>query len=173
MTTRGTVALLAILAALLGYLWLFEVGVPRTSAAPTDTEPLLPVPSAAVGRVELAEPGRRLTAIRSASGWKDGGGRPWRDDAVSDLVETLRSLRPVMVVDPHPAVPGDYGFAEDARRLEIAADDGRPVLALEIGERNPAWTALYVRRAGRPEVLLVGGVLNWELQKLHDAAPGP
>jgi|SRR5581483_3937196 len=171
MTARGTVALLAILGALLAYLWLFEVGVPRTAAAPTDTEPLLAVPSAAIARVEVAEPGGRLTAIRSGAGWTDDRGRPWRDDAVSDLVDTLRSLRPVMVVDPHPATPADYGFADDVRRLDVADGGGRRVLALEIGERNPAWTALYVRRAGRPEVLLVGGVLGWELQKVHDAAP--
>jgi hypothetical protein len=58
-------------------------------------------------------------------------------------------------------------------RLSLATRDGRPALALEIGAPNPAGTGLYVRRADRPYVLLLGGVLRWELAKLRDAAPQP
>src|SRR5207244_11527338 len=80
--------------------------------------------------------------------------------------------RPLAPVDPGPATPGDYGLGPGGRRLELAAADGRPVLALELGGRNPAWTGLYARRAGEPAVLLVGGVLAWELEKVRQAAPG-
>src|SRR3989442_1562213 len=73
---------------------------------------------------------------------------------------------------PDPATPGDYGLGPGGRRLGLAAADGRPLLALELGERNPAWTGLYARRAGEPAVLLVGGVLAWELEKVRQAAPG-
>jgi len=40
---------------------------------------------------------------------------------------------------------------------------------MDIGNRNPAWTGSYARRAGRAEVLLVGAVLRWELDKLRSA----
>jgi hypothetical protein len=169
---RDTTLLLAVLAVLVGYLWLFEIR-PRRAEAPVEPEtpPLLAVPSAAVARVELQEHGRRLTAVRGGAGWTDANGRPWRASVVSDLVDTLGSLRPVMVVDPQPKEPAEYGLGAAARRLEVSGSDGRSVLALELGERNPAWTGIYARRAGEPEVMLIGGVLSWELEKLRGAAP--
>jgi hypothetical protein len=173
LTARGTGLLLAVCAALIGYLWLFELR-PRQGGAPAAPEaaPLLPVAPAAVARVEVEERGRRLTALRGEDGWSDPSGRPWRTDAVADLVATLGSLRPVMVVDPRPHDPSDYGLGASARRLEVATTaDGRPVLALEVGERNPAWTGLYARRGGHPEVLLIGAVLGWELDKVWRGAP--
>jgi hypothetical protein len=171
-TPRGTALVLAVLAGLVGYLWLFELR-PRRTAAPADAgpPPLLAVAPAEVARVELEEHGTRLTAVRDGEGWADPRGRRWRASAVSDLVDTLGSLRPVMVVDPEPAKPGDYGLGPAARRLELSGRDGRPVLALELGERNPAWTGIYARRAGRPEVMLIGGLLSWELEKLESAVP--
>ncbi len=172
MTARGTALLVALLATLAGYLWVVELGS-RRAAPPTAAEapPLLRVPPAAVARVELAEGERRVTAVRGERGWTDAAGHPWSEGAISDLLAALGALRPLTTVDPDPAVPGDYGLGQGARRLELAAADGRPLLALELGERNPAWTALYARRAGEPAVLLVGGVLGWELEKLRQAAP--
>src|SRR4029077_6525895 len=108
--------------------------------------PLLAVPPAAVARVELAEGGHRLTAIRGERGWTDASGRAGPGGSVSDLVDALGMLRPVATVDPDPAAPADYGLGPGARHLELAGSDGRPLLALELGERNPAWTGLYTRR---------------------------
>ena len=75
-----------------------------------------------------------------------------------------------MVVDADPAEPSDYGLGPDTPRLRVMAA-GKELLSLEIGERNPAWTGLYARLAGQREVILVGAVLHWELEKLRDAAP--
>ena len=174
LTGRDTAVLLAVLTVLVGYLWVFEVR-PRRDVATAEPEaaPLLPVPPTAVARVELEEHGRRLTAVRGREGWTDSSGRPWRTSAVSDLVDTLGSLRPVMVVDPQPKEPGDYGLGAPVRRLVVSGTDGRSVLALELGEKNPAWTGIYARRAGQAEVMLIGGVLSWELEKVRGAAPGP
>jgi len=172
MTARGTVLLVGSLGALAAYLWVVELG-PLRAAPPAAREaaPLLPVPPAAVARVELAEGVRRTTALRAEHGWTDAAGRAWPDGAVTDLIAALGGLRPLTTVDADPATPGDYGLGPGARRLELAGADGRPFLALELGERNPAWTGLYARRAGEPAVLLVGAVLGWELEKLRRAAP--
>src|SRR2546426_2330607 len=100
-TARGTLALLGVLIALLGSLWLVEV--PSRSAVPSpEPPPLLAVPGAKVGRVEVEDGDGRITATRSERGWTDAEGRPWQSDAVTDLVDTLATLRPVMVVDPAP-----------------------------------------------------------------------
>jgi hypothetical protein len=77
-----------------------------------------------------------------------------------------------MVVDAEPVDEAGYGLGASAQRLLVTGADGRPLLALEVGERNPAWTGLYVRRKGEREVVMVGALLRWELEKLRDAAPG-
>ena len=176
MTLRGTALLLAVLAALGGYLWLVD-GPPRgTSGGPgasSDVPPLLARPPAEVVRVDLAEGERRLTAIRRDDGWRDPGGRLWGHDVVSDLLAALGSLRPLTIVARDPLAPADYGLGPAAPRLMLLDADGRRILALELGERNPASTGLYVRRVGEQEVMLVGAVLGWEVDKLRAAARGP
>jgi len=169
---RGTAILLTILAGLIGYLWLFELR-PRERPAPVDEPPpLLVAAPNAVARVELREAGRTLLAVRTGDGWTDGNGQPWRDaDPVTDLVATLGSLRPLMVLAATPDTAADYGLGADPPRLTVGDVEGRSLLVLELGERNPAATGLYVRADGRPDVLLVGAVLGWELRKLRDAAP--
>jgi hypothetical protein len=174
MTGRGTALLFALLVVLAGYLWVAELErgarvrpPPPAPAGP----PLLAATPAELAGVELEEAGVQLRAERHGDTWTDGQGRPWRGDAVTSLLGTLATLRPVMVIDPHPANPADYGLGPPAARLRVIGRDGQPLLALELGERNPAWTALYARRVGTEEVILVGSVLRWELGKLRDTAP--
>jgi hypothetical protein len=164
-TVRGTGALVALLVALGGYLVLVEH--PRASARPPAPAPLLVEPASAVARVELADGERAIAILRRGDAWVDADGRTC--DGAADLVDALRMLSPLSVVDGAPAAPDDYGLGAGARHLRLVATDGRPLLALDVGNRNPASTALYVRRDGAPEVLLVGAQLAWELDKLDNA----
>ncbi|HLK12574.1 MAG TPA: DUF4340 domain-containing protein [Candidatus Binatia bacterium] len=170
MTARGTALLLAVLAAL-GLYVLLEYRRPAT-LEPEQAPPLLRVAAADVARIEVDDADGRLIAVRGPSGWTDGAGRAWQGDAPSDLLDVLATLGPVMVVDPAPENPADYGLGPDAPRLTLTGAGGTVLLALEVGERNPAWTGLYARAAGEQRVLLVGAVLHWELEKLKESAPG-
>ena len=120
-----------------------------------------------MARVELADGKRQIVVLRRGDAWADAHGRAC--DGATDVVDALRALRPLSVVDPAPLAPDDYGLGAGARRLRLVATDGRPLLSLDVGDRNPAGTALYVRRDGAPEVLLVGAQLAWELDKLDNA----
>jgi hypothetical protein len=169
-TARGTGLLVGLLATLLGYLWIAELRPSRRSP-PSDPPPLLDVSPALVARVELEGGGTRLVAVRHDDAWADVDGRPW--DAVADLVATLATLRPVMVVDPEPREPADYGLGSGAEHIRLLAADARPLLGLEVGDPNPSSTALYARREGLREVILVGAVLRWELEKVLGAVRSP
>jgi hypothetical protein len=173
-TVRGTALLVFAFAGLAGYLWLGELR-PRAhwrgQREATAGTPLLRVPPAKVTRVDLEERDARLTALRRDARWVDPRGHVWESEAVSDLLDTLAGLPEIMVVDPAPEEPSDYGLGPDAPRLRLIGADGKDVLSLEIGERNPAWTGIYARVGGRREVVLLGAVLHWELEKLHEAAP--
>ena len=167
MTARGTTFLLAALAVLLAWLWLERPVPTRPSTVPS----FLTVGPDAVARLDLTERGRRLTALRRDGDWVDETGQRWTDDAPVSLVATLGSIGPLMIVATDPADPSEYGLGADAGRLELHATDGATLLALDIGLRNPSTTGIYARRAGQRDVLLVGAILAWELDKLRAAAP--
>jgi hypothetical protein len=168
-TTRGTLGLVGVLI-LVAVCLALEVHRLRSGPAP-DTEPLLASGPAAVTTLELSTARQRIAAVRHADGWQDADGKRWPATPVRDVVDTLAGLRPVMVVDPDPPDAAEYGLAGDATHLRLAGADGTTLLDLELGERNPAGTGVYARRGGRREVLLVGAILTWELDKLRAAAP--
>jgi hypothetical protein len=173
MTVRGTLGLFALLVVLLGLVWLGERGAPPPGAPVVDAPPLLAALPADVTRLEWTSDGTRLTMVRTPGGWTDAAGRPWRSNAPGDLLDALTTLRPVAVVSVDPTTLGEYGLGADASRLEVLGADQRPLLRLDLGRRNPAWTGVYVRREDTPEVLLVGALLHWELRKVRDAVPIP
>jgi hypothetical protein len=170
-SARGTAILLAVLAALAAWLWLFERARLVAPAAPETEPPLLAASPDDVARLALVERGTALVASRAEDGWVDDAGRRWPGDAVDDVLQAIASLRPLMTVDPDPRLADDYGLGPAATRLELADGAGRRLVALDVGERNPAGTALYVRRGDDRTVVLVGAVLAWELDKLRGAAP--
>ncbi|MFN8545385.1 MAG: DUF4340 domain-containing protein [Candidatus Binatia bacterium] len=173
-TPRGTLRLIAVLGACVAYLFFTRGGVRVAPLPPPDDiPPLLSRAPGDIARIEVGGPGRSLAVVRTAGGWTDPNAVPWPSEAPGTLLEALRSLRPLFVVDPQPQRPEDFGLGPQADRLRLLTPDGSAVLDLEIGARNPSWTGVYVRAAGRSEVLLVGSVLRWELAKLGETAPVP
>jgi hypothetical protein len=177
-SVRGTGALVLVLTVLIGYLWLFEVR-PRGGVHPppvvdeASAPPLLDAPTAIVARVEIEGARGTLTATRRNGDWIDGRGHTCPPGTVSELIDALHELRPLMVVDPDPAEPADYGLHQPSARVRLLDADGHPLLGLEVGERNPASTGIYARLAGQHEVLLVGALLQWEIGKVRDAVGAP
>jgi hypothetical protein len=172
-TVRGTLGLVALLGVLLLVVWLGERRAPTPGSPTITAPPLLDAPADAVTRVEWVDGGTRLTVVRTPGGWTDAAGRPWRSNAPEDLLGALATLRPVAVVSADPTALGEYGLGAGASHLELFGSDDRPLLRLDLGRRNPAWTGVYVRRADTAEILLVGALLHWELRKLRDAVPIP
>jgi hypothetical protein len=166
MTRRGTL-LLAIAAALVGGLLVIDLRR-APSAPPAEVAPLLEHPDAAAA-VEIGTAGDAVEFARGPAGWavRAGAGNA---AYVPDLLEALHTLRPLAEVEATPADPAAYGLDTTARRLRVVGDGGASLLALEVGATNPARTAVYARRGGRPEVILVGALLRWELDKVSPAA---
>jgi len=115
-----------------------------------------------VTRVLLEAGPRALRLERDEDGWSAG-----RDDGidVESLLTALRTVEPLMVVGTAPGDLARFGLDAPMARLELWTDAER-VLSLDLGDRNPSWTALYARRDGRSDIELVGAVLYWEIEKL-------
>lgn len=170
MTVRGTVGLLAGATALLVVVWLDRAPILPDRPLPTpETPALLDAPVASVARVEWERDTDRLTLVRTPDGWHDAAGHPWPGDVVDIALDALASLHPHPVVSDGPIDYAQYGLEPATERLRVLDGTGTELLAMDIGNRNPAWTGSYARRSGRPEVLLVGALLRWELDKLRSA----
>jgi hypothetical protein len=172
-TVRGT-AVLVLIATALATLTLLEGGPLIPSAPPPLPEgsPLLDTEIAKVARVEWERGADRLTLVRTPAGWVDAAGQPWPADAVEVALDALASLHPRTVAAVNDGDLAEYGLAPVPERLRVLDDTGRELLALDIGNRNPAWTGVYARRIGATDVLLVGSLLRWELDKLRSVRQG-
>lgn len=174
MTMRGTFGLIAVAAALL----IVVLGdrrplIPERPLPTPEGMPLLDVSADRVARLEWERGPERLTLVHTPAGWYDAAGHPWPGDVVDVAIDALVSLRPRSVVEGEHADLEEYGLAASTERLRVLDGTGRELLAMDIGNRNPAWTGNYARRDGRDEVLLVGSLLRWELDKLRSARDVP
>jgi len=163
-TWRGTAGLALLLALLVATI----VWVDRRAARPASVgrTPLLTVESEAVTALEIQTRERTLRFARNANGWHGvHDGAATAAAHVPGVLAALGSLAPLMVVTEAPTRLDDFGLGSDAVRLIVRSGE-QLALDLEIGNRNPAWTAIYVRRRDSSEVLLVGSLLRWELQKI-------
>lgn len=165
MTPRGTLALLGVLALLVVYLSVVD----RPSSTTLSEEPLLTAPAAQATRVEITWPDVRLLAVRRDGGWRDQDEHPLPSGLVDDLLAALGTVRPMETLASTGPTATEYGFGPRATSLSVGAG-GNPLLRLEVGDRNPSWTGIYVQRSGADEVLVVGALLHWELEKLRVAA---
>jgi hypothetical protein len=162
-TPRGTLALLGAFLLLLAYLVLVPPPAP-----PELPEPLVAVPGASVDDIAVTWPDTHLEVRRTHGDWRSDAGALVPPDAVGDLLAALSTLRPTETL-PAGDPMADYGLDARATTLVISAA-GSTVLSLRVGDRNPAWTGVYVQRSGSNDVVVIGALLHWELEKLHAMA---
>jgi hypothetical protein len=170
MTVRGTIFLVALAAAMVAVMLADGRDIIPKPLPPTpEGVPLLDASVDRVGRLEWTRGPERLTLVHTAAGWHDAAGHPWPADVIDVALDALASLRPRTVLEGAHADLAEYGLAPASEQLRVLDGTGRELLALDIGNRNPAWTGNYSRRTGHDEVLLVGSLLRWELDKLRSA----
>ena len=170
MTVRGTVLLVLLATVLASFTWLGQAPIVPRPAAPVPVEPpLIDAQPRQVARLEWERGADRLTLVHTPEGWVDAAGQRWPSDVVDVAIDALTSLHPRTVAQAEGADLAEYGLAPAVERLRVLDDTGHELIALDIGNRNPAWTGVYARRAGTADVLLVGSLLRWELEKLRSA----
>lgn len=164
MTWRGAAGLVLVLAILVATIqWVDHRAQQPT---PVGRTPLLGAAPSTVTALEIRTPDRTLRFERDGDSWHDTSDAHAKvANDVPGLLTALGMLAPLMVVTDTTTTLDEFGLGSDAVRL-IAHSGGESVLDLHLGSRNPAWTAIYVRRDGSSEVLLVGSLLRYEIEKL-------
>jgi hypothetical protein len=175
---RGTAGL-AVIAVLLGiYLWFDQPssrGVPRASGTlpAAQRQPTAPMqlllaftPTEVTG-ISLKHDGRTVEAHRRAGSWRST--EP--PGAIDDFLHNLTQLA---VLSEIPTTAGDlkdFGLQPAQSVLQLQMRHRGP-LVLQIGDRNPATTGVYVRVGDGP-VVLAGALVEWEFEKAFRALAAP
>lgn len=126
-----------------------------------------------LSEVTIDHAGRRFVAQRAGDGWQvsEPAGAQVPSDLVSAfataVIEAEEIERQEAPVDLAP-----FGLDEGATRIELRPAGGPPE-TLWLGVTNPAGTAVYARRLGTTGVLLVGRVLRYYEELIHQALPKP
>ena len=163
------IAVLLAIAALLAPI--VRAGVAARLAPPptTPSSPLVAMPPDQVRSLSIRGEDVAGRFERSGAGWTfapEGGSAVAVDtDAPEGFLRTVAGLaRLTQFVDTDAAA---FGLAHPRGTFALGAGPGQRV---DIGERNPTLTAVYVRAGDSPDVVLVGSVLLWEWDKLLAAA---
>jgi hypothetical protein len=128
---------------------------------------------ASVNEVAIEHGGRRVVARRDGDEWRVE--EPPGADVPSDLVQAF--VAAVLEAEEIERVGSDqdvaaFGLDDGATRVEIRPAGGPPE-TLWLGGANPSGTAIYARRLGGRDVILVGRTLRLYEELILQALPRP
>ena len=146
-----------VLAALGAEYWLVE----RRRAPHAESVPVrprfVPVGAEDVREVRLSRGGRTVVSRREHETWVlvEPAGAPVPPDLIGAFANALAEADVIARVGTEGDAPRDFGFDGNATRVEVRGESGEPVV-VTIGGENPTGTAVYARRQGAADVVLIG-----------------
>jgi Domain of unknown function (DUF4340) len=144
---------------------------------PTTNRPVRPrvlaLDPATLSEVAIVHAGRRVVARRDGDGWtiEEPAGANVPGDLVKAFVTTLVEAEEIERVGSADDLAA-FGLDDAATRLELRPSGGPPE-TLWLGGTNPSGTAVYARRMGAHDVILVGRTLRYYEELLLQALPAP
>lgn len=139
-------------------------------AVPAREDRFVPFRADAITTFALDAYDTRLHCERSEGQWRviEPVGAPVPSDLIAAMIATLTELPPVDVVPlALDGEPAQFGLDTHPVRLTIGA--GSQQVRVQIGDRNPSHTAVYARREGAEEVVLVGLNVQYYIDLLIEA----
>jgi hypothetical protein len=130
--------------------------------------------AATLSEIAIEHGGRRIVARRDGDGWQVH--EPAAAEVPSDLVQAFATA--VLEAEEIERVGTDQDLAafglDDGRatRVELRPSGGPPE-TLWLGGANPSGTAVYARRLGGDDVILVGRTLRYYEELILQALPRP
>src|SRR5437867_4598030 len=124
--------------------------------AQTPRPRFIPVQPGELQEVRLSRGGRTVVSRREASGWTivEPAQAAIPPDLIGAFASALAEAEEIARVGTAAEREG-FGLDEGATRVEVKGERGDPVV-VTIGGANPTGTAVYARRQGSAEVVLIG-----------------
>jgi hypothetical protein len=159
---RQVALLYAVLAVLAGEHWVFGRR-PSPAQPPDAVRPrFLAVAADEVRELRLVRGDRRVVCRRDGERWSvvEPPGAPIPPDLIAAFANALTGAEEIQRVGGAGDDLAAYGFDERALRLEVIGGRGGPVV-VTLGGTNPPGTAVYARRIGAPEIVLIGRSIRY------------
>ncbi len=124
-----------------------------------------------VSEVRLEAGGSRVDAVRVEGRWqvREPAGAAVPADLISAVVSAVLDSDRAEVIRLPQGRAAEFGLLHPGARIVLTCADGRSV-DVELGTRNPAQTAVYARRDGSSDVVLLGVDVLYYLDLVMKAA---
>ena len=166
-------------------LWAVAIalGVAYTGSTPPETQPPPSGPPvrpkvfqfdvATLSEIRIDHGGRRIVARRDGDDWaiEEPAGTSVPSDLVKAFATAALEAEEIQRVGEEADLK-TFGLDGDATKVELVRSGGAPE-TLWLGAANPAGTAVYARRLGSPDVILVGRTLRYYEELIRQALPAP
>jgi hypothetical protein len=158
---RSFLLLLAVAAAIGGYVWFVEMKRDPYASTDEPREKLFAVEAAGIQELRLtSEDGEQSTLRRAGDRWTlaEAPGAEVDESEATQIATGLATLEATRVVDEEPASLAEYGL--DTPRVTASFIDAAGAEhTLLIGNRTPAGGDVYAKLADSPRVVLIG---SWQ-----------
>jgi hypothetical protein len=122
-----------------------------------------------VQRFEVAYDGKQLVGERTSEGWKSPEGVRFPSLAIDDFLLNLTKIVNLGEVEKgRDERLTEYGLEPPMSQIVLNVE-GEGAQSIAIGKHNPVNTSLYAMVNQRPQIILIGSIISWELRKLMDA----
>lgn len=158
-SAKPVIALLAVFAGLLAYLYFVDAGRPEEE--PRDKAFDVQADAIQSLRIESTEHGTTVLA-KEKDAWRltEPVTAPADDTEISSLTSSLASLEIQQVVDDSPGDLEPFGLARPRVVVSFTTSDQEQPRRLLIGERTPTDGHAYAKRGDEPRVFLVQAYLD-------------
>jgi hypothetical protein len=93
-------------------------------------------------------------------------------DLISSLIENLTLERETSTVNENATDLALYGLEPPHAIIILTGENDQELVKISIGGRNPTSTAVYVKKEGSPQVVLLGYNARYYEELLFEAATG-
>jgi hypothetical protein len=93
-------------------------------------------------------------------------------DLISGLIENLTLERETSTVTENATDLALYGLEPPHATIILTGENDQELVKISIGGRNPTSTAVYVKKEGSPQVVLLGYNARYYEELLFEAATG-
>lgn len=134
----------------------------------------LPFDEESIQQLQLEREGQVITCQKNGEIWQvlEPQGANVTSSLVSSLIESLTLERETSSVNENATDLTLYGLEPPHATITLTGKGDQELAKISIGGRNPTSTAVYVKKGGSPQVVLLGYNARYYEELLFEAATG-
>jgi hypothetical protein len=145
---------------------------PLTTVTPRQQSRFVPIARDDVQEITFRRDDGTIICRRNGEIWDvvEPSGARVSSGLVSGFLENLTLKEETQVIDDAPSDLTPYGLDHPSASVVVKGEGEIPLITVFIGTHNPATTAVYARKDGNPEVVLLGYTVKYYAELIFEAA---